>query len=205
MSADATSNAPSFDLYVDNGIYDGLDQQRALPSSSSTGSGMSFGLANGLSAYTTYSMSLRHLSSSFGITLTTSEIALTGIQLSHNNEITWSGAIDTDWNTSGNWVGGIPGAIDVAYIPDVTNDPVVSGIQSCYDLTLQTGAELTISGSGNLTVGGNLTTEGTVTVSANLNVSGSVNIQGGTLNVNSPGELTVTNNLTTTGSVNINN
>lgn len=205
MSASAASNAPAFDLYVDNSIYDGLDQYRAISGSGSTGSGMSVGLANGLSAYTTYNMSLRHLSSSSGITLTTDNIALIGIQLSHNADITWDGSESTDWNTGENWDGGsVPGSSDNVIIPNVTNDPAVTGTRTCYDLNLATGAVLTVSGSGDLTVRGNLTNQGTVTVSATLGVSGSMNVQGGTLTINNPGAVTIANNLTTTGTVNVN-
>lgn len=204
MSASATSNAPSFDLYVNNGIFNGLNQQRALADSDDTGSGMSVGLATGLLANTTYDMRLRHLSSSSDITLTTDDISLIGIQLSHNNDITWTGTSSTDWNTSGNWNGGIPGSSDNVIIPNVTNDPVVTGTRTCFDLNLATGAVLTISGSGNLTVGGNLTNQGTVTVSATLGISGSMNVQGGTLTINDPGAVTITNILTTTGTVNVN-
>lgn len=205
MSASATSNAPSFDLYVNNGILNGSNQQRALADSDDSGSGMSVGLATGLLANTTYDMRLRHLSSSSGITLTTDDISLIGIQLSHNNDITWDGSEGTDWNTGDNWDGGVvPGSSDNVIIPNVTNDPAVTGTRSCYDLNLATGAVLSISGSGDLTVGGNLTNQGTVTVSATLGVSGSMNVQGGTLTINDPGGVTITNNLTTTGTVNVN-
>ena len=41
---------------------------------------------------------------------------------------TWTGATGTDWNTDGNWnPSGVPMGTDDVTIPDVANDPVISG------------------------------------------------------------------------------
>lgn len=80
MSATAESNAPRFDLFVDNAMLDGLDQKRYLSDSSDYGSGASVGLSDELTASTTYNVSLRHASTS-NVTLTTSDISLNGFEL----------------------------------------------------------------------------------------------------------------------------
>ena len=75
--------------------------------------------------------------------------------------ITWDGSTNTDWNTGGNWDGGIvPSSLYSVIVPDETNDPVIgaTGTASCKDLTVETGAVLTIqstaSGTGSLIVAG---------------------------------------------------
>ena len=85
MFATDVSNAPQYDLYVDNSIFDGLDQKRYLSSCSDFGSGASLGLTSGISASTTYNVSLRHASSSSSITLTTDDISINGFGLTENS------------------------------------------------------------------------------------------------------------------------
>ena len=69
-------NTPVFDLFVDNGIFDGQDQQRLIANATDTGSGGSVGLAKSLSAATTYRVSLRHAVNPAGPTLTTNNPTL---------------------------------------------------------------------------------------------------------------------------------
>ena len=78
------------------------------------------------------------------------------------NIITWTGAVSTDWNTNGNWSNNlVPTASDNALIPDVTNDPIVnqpSGSPAvCKDITIQTGAVVTVASGKVLRVYGTIT------------------------------------------------
>lgn len=111
MSASAQSNAPEFDVYVDNGKLDGYNQKRYLSSSSDYGSGGSIGLSNELTANTTYNVSFRHASTA-GVTLTSSNILLSGFGLTIqsgplpiellylNAECGSDSAIDVKWATA---------------------------------------------------------------------------------------------------------
>ena len=69
--------------------------------------------------------------------------------------MTWNGSSSSDWNTSDNWTGslGVPTSSKNVTIPDVANDPVIDTYTNavCNKLTLETGANLTVS--GNLVVG----------------------------------------------------
>ena len=81
---------------------------------------------------------------------------------------TWSGATDTDWSTTTNWTNGIPTSSYNVTIPTgLSNYPTISSstTANCYDLTIESGASLTIqsnaSNSGSLIVNG--TSSGNVT------------------------------------------
>ncbi len=77
---------------------------------------------------------------------------------------TWTGAVSTDWNTPGNWAGGtVPTASQNVIIPDVANDPVVNQPAEnpavCNNLTVKSGATLTVATNKSLVVNGTLTFE----------------------------------------------
>ncbi|SHF89242.1 hypothetical protein SAMN05443549_101722 [Flavobacterium fluvii] len=76
---------------------------------------------------------------------------------------TWLGITNTDWNTSTNWCGGsIPTSLTDVTIGFTTNQPVVGSSGGlCRNITIASGATLTISGSNTLTVRGNWTNNGT--------------------------------------------
>lgn len=84
----------------------------------------------------------------------------------------WTGAVDTDWATAGNWCGGVPTSSIDALIPSgLTNYPIIStGTDAtCNDLTIQSGATLTIastsaSATGSLDVNGSTSISGTINV-----------------------------------------
>jgi len=84
---------------------------------------------------------------------------------------TWNGSTDTDWNTTTNWdVKALPKGTHSLVIPDVTNNPEIaaSDTASCANLTIATGASLTIksdaSGTGSLITNGTITNNGTVNI-----------------------------------------
>jgi len=75
---------------------------------------------------------------------------------------TWTGAVNTDWATSGNWTGGVPDPGTSATIPSApVNQPIVNQAPAspavCNSLTIQNGASVTIAAGKALTVSGTLT------------------------------------------------
>nr|NQU92603.1 hypothetical protein [Bacteroidota bacterium] len=77
----------------------------------------------------------------------------------------WDGSTDSDWNDGTNWDGGsVPTSGDNVVIPNVTNDPVIANYTpgspaQCDNLTINSGASLTIAAGNALTVGGDLMRE----------------------------------------------
>jgi len=70
---------------------------------------------------------------------------------------TWTGTIDTDWNTGGNWNPAcVPTADNPVLIPDVTNDPVIGGMIAALakSVHIYPGGSLTIEDGGSLTING---------------------------------------------------
>ena len=76
---------------------------------------------------------------------------------------TWLGITSTNWHTASNWCGGIPTATTDVTIPSGGNQPVISATAVCNNITINSGATLTIAGSNTLTVSGSWTKSGTFT------------------------------------------
>jgi len=92
----------------------------------------------------------------------------------------WTGATNTDWNTSNNWTASAkPSSINDVTIPVVTNQPVVSSSAACKNLTLQPKATLRVS-SATLAVGGNLALQSDDTGTATLVDNGTLTVTGTT-------------------------
>ncbi|MEI7423488.1 MAG: autotransporter-associated beta strand repeat-containing protein, partial [Prolixibacteraceae bacterium] len=85
---------------------------------------------------------------------------------------TWTGAISTDWSTAGNWDNGVPnndaGSVITIPVVGVSRYPVIATgvIANGGLLTIETGASISASGTGSLTLWGN-----TITVNSNGNTS----------------------------------
>ncbi|MBI4357799.1 MAG: hypothetical protein HY584_00745 [Candidatus Omnitrophica bacterium] len=80
---------------------------------------------------------------------------------------TWDGSESTVWSTANNWdVGLKPASDSTATIPDTSNDPVADEAITVTNLTIQTGAVLTISGQ-NLTVSSTYSNSGTLILNGN--------------------------------------
>lgn len=61
---------------------------------------------------------------------------------------TWTGATNTDWDTATNWsMGAVPTGTSKVAINDVVNDPVASGPISVNEMTINSGAQLTVNGA----------------------------------------------------------
>lgn len=92
---------------------------------------------------------------------------------------TWTGTVDTNWNTPGNWSNGVPSIGLSVQIPNTSNQPEIDMSTSAEvtDMTIDSNALLTLGGTSNLTVQGNLTIIGDLVV----NSGGSLITRGNTL------------------------
>ncbi|WP_162126334.1 T9SS sorting signal type C domain-containing protein [Flavobacterium phycosphaerae] len=68
----------------------------------------------------------------------------------------WNGSVDTDWNKANNWTPiGVPTNTDCVVIPNVTNDPIISGSSYNaygYNLTIKNGGNLQLNSGNNITI-----------------------------------------------------
>ena len=95
------------------------------------------------------------------------------------NSIIWTGAVNADWNTAGNWSGNkVPGELDNVMIPAREDAPLVNQPSAtpalCNNLNIQTGGNLTLGAGKALTVNGSLTNGGTMTVESDASGTGSL-------------------------------
>ena len=89
---------------------------------------------------------------------------------------TWNGSVSSDWHNASNWCSGVPVSTTDVTIPSGTlNSPQITATANCRNLTINSGAGLSISGNGNLNI------------SANLVANGSFNATGGTVTFNGTG------------------
>ncbi|MBC8082283.1 MAG: T9SS type A sorting domain-containing protein, partial [Hymenobacter sp.] len=78
----------------------------------------------------------------------------------------WLGGGTTDWNTAANWSAGVPaGTFDASISANAAPYPVIAGNAAVLNLSIGTGASLTMSG-GTLNVKGNVSNSGTFGASA---------------------------------------
>ena len=127
-----------------------------------------------------------------GIYTVTNTIAAAGGcgEVSENNTIEilgdqiWTGAIDTDWNTAGNWsCNYLPHSGSSVVIPDVANKPVLStGVTgSLNNLTIDSGSSLEVTGN-TLQIAGTISNSGTLSAR-----SGTIEMNGSAAQVIGPG------------------
>ena len=133
------------------------------------------------------------------------------------NQSVWNGKTDSGWANAGNWCGDVPTSTISAMIPGngVATNPVIStSAAEVNNITIQSGAMLTISGTNVLGVYGNWTNNGTLTPNnSTVNFLGSTastfagagtNVFNNfTINNSSIADaLTLSNNLTINGTLN---
>lgn len=86
----------------------------------------------------------------------------------------WTGASDTDWNTAGNWLGGIiPSSSSIITIPTVTNQPVIASTDS---VTIDDVSNLIIDSGSSITVDGTLELTGDFTIDSKITEASSGNL-----------------------------
>jgi hypothetical protein len=94
----------------------------------------------------------------------------------------WLGSTSADWNDGSNWWSGVvPGPIDDITIGSSSNYPQISTSAPgviCGNLTIESGASITVDAGKALTVSGNLSNEGTVLVKADATGIGSLITEG---------------------------
>lgn len=123
---------------------------------------------------------------------------------------TWTGAISSDWNVTGNWgCGLIPDINQNVIIPNVTNKPILNAgsVGTVQNIVIDNGSSLTITGN-TLQIAGSITNNGTFTATAgSVEMKGSIaqNIGTNTFATNTIKELIISNALGVTllGSLNI--
>jgi autotransporter-associated beta strand protein len=86
--------------------------------------------------------------------------------------VSWTGTVSSNWGDPGNWSADyVPGFADAVIIPGgATNQPILDTARTVYNLTLQSGAILTLAGS-NLTATGKFNNKGTMVLEGNETVS----------------------------------
>lgn len=125
---------------------------------------------------------------------------------------TWIGVTNSDWNTASNWCGGVPTTSTDILIPaGAPNMPLLSnGNGSAANITINSGATLTVGANGNLDIYGNIVNNGIFNAAAgNLGFRGNslqsipaftcINAVMNGVGVQLTGNATVTGVLTLTG------
>lgn len=94
--------------------------------------------------------------------------------------ITWSGTTDTHWEDPTNWSGGVPTKLDDVSIPSVGTLPEIHDETAgqVRNLTIATGATLTVNGNNSILINGDLTADGTLLIKSNPTTNGSMILAG---------------------------
>jgi hypothetical protein len=87
---------------------------------------------------------------------------------------TWTGNGDTntDWDTAANWSNGVPTATATAIIPNITNDPIASGVINVFNILIESDAALTVNGASNNT--GVISVNSGASLIAKISASGNI-------------------------------
>lgn len=91
---------------------------------------------------------------------------------------TWTGAVSASWNETANWSNGIPDAAKTAVIAVQNPQPVINSAASSGNLLLQPTAQLSISGTGSLTVNGDFLLKSSVEGTATFLNEGTLTVTG---------------------------
>lgn len=87
----------------------------------------------------------------------------TPITISVGNTGSWIGTTSSAWETSANWCGGVPtAATNVTVLSTAPNMPQISSAAIANNVTINSGATLTVAGSNSISLTGNLTLDGTM-------------------------------------------
>ncbi len=135
--------------------------------------------------------------------VTSADVTLT---VAANNA--WLGVISNDWNTPGNWCGGVPTSTsDVVITAGTPFAPVVNGIANVRNLSINSGTSVTVAASAFLNIFGDFSNSGTFTApngfvafkgAANQNIGA---MDAGTVIMNGTGGITLVGNMSVANSL----
>lgn len=99
--------------------------------------------------------------------------------ISSSNAGQWTGSVSTDWSNVANWCSGVlpTSTTNVIISSSAIRMPSIITSASCNNITINTGATLTISVAGTLNIAGTLTNIGTVTNGGTTNFNGTTGQQ----------------------------
>lgn len=103
----------------------------------------------------------------------TSDIAIDNVSVINSGPVDWTGNINTDWNNSGNWTGGVPNVSNDIRIQTVGsgNYPVISSTSaSVASLTVDAGASISVNSLGTLTSEGDVLNNGTISLTSTTSI-----------------------------------
>ena len=107
---------------------------------------------------------------------------------------TWTGAVNTDWSTPGNWSPAqVPTGTDDVVIPATGNAPTASNTCAAKTLTVNTGSTLNLAAI-TCQVGGNVFADGTIT-GGTMQINGAASVRGTIATLTVAGTVTVTGNM----------
>lgn len=91
----------------------------------------------------------------------------------------WTGNVSTDWAATGNWCDGVlpTSTTDVTITSSATRMPNINSSVNCGNLTINTGATVTLSVTGTLNIAGTLANGGTFTNGGTVNFNGTTGQQ----------------------------
>jgi|GEM_PF-3327407 len=107
----------------------------------------------------TYTFNNINFSDGQYFTVATSDVFYVG---DGSTTTTWVGTSNTNWQAAANWTNGSPNLnTDVIISSGAPNMPRINNTANCRNITIQSGATLTINGTNTLNVYGNWTNQGT--------------------------------------------
>jgi hypothetical protein len=132
-------------------------------------------------------------------------VTSTAAVLTVNATNTWLGTVSTDWNTASNWCGNVPTTTSDVLIPSGTPYmPSVTGTSEARNVTINSGATVTVAAGGRLDIYGNFTNNGTLNAGSGIIAfRGAANqtvgaISAGTILMNGNGGVTLSGNMAAT-------
>lgn len=118
---------------------------------------------------------------------------------------TWTGTTSTAWLTTTNWsLGTVPTSGESVSIPNVTNQPIITSAVTIGGMTVDTGADITVS-TNSLTVSGGIDLNGTLFIdNATVNADGNFDATSGTIDfTNTAGVLAISSTSTSLGTLDV--
>jgi len=122
-------------------------------------------------------------------------------EIKEAESVSWNGSVSDSWGVAGNWSSGsVPTSVSKVVITDVSNQPVLSSDVVVGGLTVDSGADITVS-SNALTVSGVFDLNGTLNIgNAIVNADGEFDANGGEVDfTSSNGKLVLSSTVSSLG------